>query len=310
MSGSRPPRPSASATATVSIGRQHHGRARGQPGGARCGHGQLAVAPGAVDDLRQQVSGALQAEQLEHARIVGAGAPVAERRGRCRRIRGALAGAEEIDAVLGRERGRGPVQHAGAMLGQPGERGAVQRCVDRAAGDLADLARRAVLAPARDHGLGAPVVRQPRRRHGIAVIVDQPGAAGSARDRERGRARRQVRHHLAQPTQRGRRGPPGCLDLLLGAAVGERHLTWYRRGDARDLVTTRRKGRRLDARRADVESDQEIAGQGHRRSIAHRFVPPTVPWRPWRPVNGRVCSAIERESTRSRRPRPVPGCRA
>jgi hypothetical protein len=101
-----------------------------------------------------------------------------------------------------------------------------------------------------------------------------------------------VRHHLAQLTQRGRSCPPDLVDVLLGAAVGKRPLACYRRGDARELVAIRRKGRRLDARRADVESDQEIVGQHHRRSIAHGFVLPTVPWRPWRPVNGRVCSAL------------------
>jgi hypothetical protein len=167
-------------------------------------------------------SDALQAEQLEHARVVGAGAPVAECPRRCRGIRRALAGAEEIDAILGRKCGRRPVQHSGAMLGQPGERRALPRWIEGAAGYLADLARCAVLSPTRDQGLGALVVRQQRWRHGIAVVVDQPSAAGSSRDRERGGTRSQVRHHLAQLTERGRSGPPDFADILLDAPAGKR----------------------------------------------------------------------------------------
>jgi hypothetical protein len=126
----------------------------------------------------------------------------------------------------------------------------------------------------RDQRLGAPVLRQPCRAHRIAVVVDQPGSAGSSRDCERGRAGREVRHDLAQLTERGRSCPPGFADLLLGAAAGKSRLACYRRGDACELVTIRRKRRRLDSRRADVESDQEIVGQCHRRSNCAGVRPP------------------------------------
>jgi hypothetical protein len=138
---------------------------------------------------------------------------------------------------------------------------------------------------------------QQRRRHGIAVVIDQPSAAGSSRDRERSGARSQVRHHLAQLTERSRSGSPDFGDILLGAPAGRRPLAHYRRGSTREPLTIQRKGRRLDARRADVEPDQEIAGQSHRRSMVHGFVLPTVPWRPWRHVNGRALSAIEHEGS-------------
>ena len=49
---------------------------------------------------------------------------------------------------------------------------------------------------------------------------------------------------------------------------------------ARELVPVRRQGHRLDARRADVEPDQDLVGLGHRRSVAHALVHPTVPRRP------------------------------
>jgi hypothetical protein len=51
-------------------------------------------------------------------------------------------------------------------------------------------------------------------------------------------------------------------------------------------VPIRREGDRLDVRRADVEPDQEIAGLGHRRSIARAFVSTTIPSLACRPVNG------------------------
>ena len=126
---SRLPRPSASAVADGVDRREDHGRTRQEPARGRGGRGQRAVVAGAVDDLGQQPCDVLQTEQLEHARIVGARAPVAERRGSRGGIRGPLAGAEEVDAVLRRERGDCTVEGLGTVPDQPGELRAAQRRV-------------------------------------------------------------------------------------------------------------------------------------------------------------------------------------
>jgi hypothetical protein len=94
-----------------------------------------------------------------------------------------------------------------------------------------------------------------------------------------------VRHRLAQLAQRCSGRAPGSDDLMPNAA-GDRFLAPAWRGGARELVTIRREGDRLDVRRADVEPDQEIAGLGHRRSIARAFVSTTIPSLACRPVNG------------------------
>jgi hypothetical protein len=93
---------------------------------------------------------------------------------------------KKIDAVLGRERARRPVQRLRPVLGEPGELCAVRRRLDRAAGDLADEACAAVLPAACDHLPGLQVVRQASWRDRVAVVVDQAGAPSTSRDRQCG----------------------------------------------------------------------------------------------------------------------------